>query len=386
MTLSRRFGWSAEQNAISRRRRELEIAGRALIDLTNSNPTSAGFDLPTELLAEILAEAALGRYEPHPLGLPLAREAVARYLSRVEEVSPEEIVITASTSESYSWLIKLLTEAGDNVVTGVPSYPLLDAIAALEMIELRAFNLDRHHHWQISQTNLSDRIDARTRAIIAIHPNNPTGSLLDPESLRAIFTSGLPVISDEVFLDYPIELRGDMGSLADGGQETLCFALGGLSKTAALPHWKLGWIRIAGDESTRRAAREALEIIGDTYLSVATPVQRALPQILEIAPEIQSLVIARARKNLVMLDLLLAANPSVSRLRVDAGWSVVLRVPSIAGEESLILRLLEAGVIVQPGYFYDFENEGHLVLSLLTDERELRRGVEILLTEIRNGV
>lgn len=384
MRFSRRTDWRAAENAITLRRRELETAGTALRDLTNSNPTAAGLDLPTELLAEILAESALAPYEPQPLGLRSAREALADYLSREEEVSSDDVVLAASTSEAYSWLFKLLTDPGENVATGVPSYPLLDSIASLESVELRRYALDRHHGWQIDRQSLQDAVDGETRALVAVHPNNPTGSIFDRNSSEILRGFGLPVISDEVFIDYPVEAQSGIRSLAIGCGEGLVFVLGGLSKSAALPHWKLGWIRVAGDPQRKREAIRALELIADTYLSVAAPVQKALPQILEIAPEIQSLILERAKKNLVLIDALLATSPSIRRMRVDAGWSVVLRVPSIESDEQTVLKLLDAGVIVQPGYFFDYETEGHLVISLLTEEQVLRDGLAIVLAVMAN--
>lgn len=383
---SSRLQWHAVENELSAAIARHQKSGRFLIDLSGSNPTQVGLDLPVELLAEFLSEAALSPYQPHPLGLRAAREAVAASLHTRTEVPPDDIVITASTSEAYSFLFKLLCDSGDNVLIGTPTYPLLDNLATLESIELRHFDLDSHGGWNIDFGSIAERRDERTRAIVIIHPNNPTGSYVSSEQLDQLLQLGLPIISDEVFFDFPLERGTEPRSAADA-REGLVFSLGGLSKGAALPHWKLGWIRVAGDEQRKRHAITALELVADTYLSVATPVQAALPQILDVAPEIRLLIRDRLKRNLVALDAQLLETPAVTRLRVEGGWSVVLRIPRIANDEQFAIALLrDEAVLVHPGYFFDFKHDGYVVLSLLTNETEFADGVTRLTRHVAKAI
>lgn len=379
---SARVRWEAAQNDLSTELARLRADGSQLIDLTNSNPTAVGLELPTELLGEFLAEASLVPYQPEPLGLRTAREAIAESLSRDEEVDAEDIVITASTSEAYSYLFKLLCDPGDSILAGTPSYPLLESLAALDAVELRTFDLQRDARWSIDLNSIAARRDERTRAIVVVHPNNPTGSYLSSEELRKLVETGLPLISDEVFFDFPVEQRGEFHSAAKTASG-LVFSLSGISKGAALPHWKLGWIRVGGDEARRRNAVQALELIADSYLSVATPVQAALPQILEIAPEIRQLLRERLKRNLIALDALLLEAPAVTRLKVEGGWSVVLRVPSLHGDEDFAISLLrKESVLIQPGYFFDFRQDGYLVASLITAEKDFAEGMRRLIRHV----
>ena len=261
-----------------------------------------------------------------------------------------EIVITASTSEAYSFLFKLLCDPGDNVLTPAPSYPLLEHLATMEMVELRHFPLEFHRRWEIDPSRMT--INARTRAIIVVNPNNPTGSFVTAAEQQAIASLGLPVIADEVFLDYPLD---GSGTTFAGG-----YALGGLSKSAGLPHYKLGWIRVPDPDAVA-----ALELIADNFLSVATPVQVALPEILAIAPRIREAIAARTRANLETARRL-ATGPA-QLLPVEGGWSAVIRLPQTMTDEELALDALERhGVVVHPGYFFDFERDGYFVVSLLT--------------------
>jgi len=275
---------------------------------------------------------------------------------------PDDFILTASTSEAYSFLFKLLTDPGDHVLTPAPSYPLLEHLASLELVELQHFALEFHRRWEIHDLPIGER----TRAIVVVNPNNPTGSFVTREEQDRIAAHGLPVISDEVFLDYPLEASGTSFVRDD----VLTFTLGGLSKSAGLPHYKLAWIRVSGPG--KREALEALELIADNFLSVATPVQVALPELLRIAPRIRDAIRARTRANLATLR---AANmPSAQVLPVEGGWSAVIRVPRVMPDEELALALLDRGVVVQPGYFFDFP-EGYLVVSLLPREETFAEGV-----------
>jgi aspartate/methionine/tyrosine aminotransferase len=369
--LSRRASWGAQMNRLAAARSAAAARGVPLIDLTESNPTRARIDYPSAELAEALRAGAGAPYAPDPLGVRSAREALAADLSSADDpVSPDDLVLTASTSEAYAFLFKLLGDPGDAIVTHSPSYPLLDHLADLESLRLARFPL--HYHgarWEIDPSALASSLSERTRAVVVINPNNPTGSYAAPEERRALTDvlapRQLPLIADEVFLDYPIEGDAAPVSLASHADIPTA-ALGGLSKSAGLPHWKLGWIRLAGPASWKDPARAGLELIGDSFLSVATPVQAALPSILPLGKRIRASILARARENLAALDASIAAAPSIDRLPVEGGWSAVLRVPLVESEEELAVALLERyGVVAHPGFFFDFATDGYLVVSLL---------------------
>jgi hypothetical protein len=343
---SKRAHWSAPVNELTIERRKRGD----LLDLTETNPTRAGLPYPHDELAEALARGARATYDPDPRGLRSAREALAREL----RCDADDLLLTASTSEAYAFLFKLLTDPGDAVLTATPSYPLLEHLAALELVELRTFAMEFHRRWEIHDVP----VDARTRAILVVNPNNPTGSFVTPREQDALAALGLPIISDEVFLDYPLESTGTTFVRND----ILTFTLGGLSKSAGLPHFKLGWIRVSGPG--KRDALDALELIADNFLSVATPVQVALPDLLRIAPQIREAISQRTRANLATLRE--ALPPSMQVLPVEGGWSAVIRVPRVMSDDELAIALLDRGVIVQPGYFFDFDQEGFFVVSLLT--------------------
>ena len=374
--LSRRTRWDTPPNRLTRARADRVRAGGEILDLTESNPTRAGIEYPLDELADLMGRAARARYEPEPLGLRAAREAVARETG----CAADDIVITASTSEAYSFLFKLLCDAGDNVAVAVPSYPLFEHLAALEMVELRPFPLEMHKRWELHADRVRDVIDDRTRAIIVVNPNNPTGSFVAMHEQNAIARMGLPVISDEVFLAYPLDASGRTFARDD----VLTFTLGGLSKSAGLPHYKLGWIRVSGPERDKRRAIEGLELIADSFLSVAAPVQMALAELLRIGARIHAAIQTRTRANLQSLRSTLAGKPSMQVLPVEGGWSAVVRVPRVETDEDLALRLLGRGVLLHPGYFFDFPQEGHLVLSLLTSTETFSAGLTRIL-EIAKG-
>ncbi len=367
---SSRANWNAPTNRLTLAR--LAYRG-TLLDLTASNPTTAGLTYPLDELAEVMARAARAPYDPQPLGLGSAREAVAREL----ECDAEDIVITASTSEAYSFLFKLLCDPGDAVLTARPSYPLLEHLAALELIELDYFALEFHKRWEIDPARLRSEMTDRTRAILVVNPNNPTGSYVTAAEQDEIARLGLPVISDEVF--HPFAFSARIPSIVR--DDILTFTLGGLSKSAGLPHYKLGWIRVSG--RSKGAAINALELIADNYLSVATPVQVALPELLAIAPRIRAAIQQRTESSLATLKTVLAAHPAARVLPVEGGWSAVIRVPRIDSDEALALRLIEEhGVVVHPGYFFDFSTEGYVVVSLLTERQIFKEGIARLVSSL----
>lgn len=356
--LSKRAHWSAPVNELTIERRKRGD----LLDLTEANPTRAGLPYPHDELAEALARGARASYDPDPRGLRSAREALAEHL----QCDADDLLLTASTSEAYAFLFKLLTDPGDAVLTATPSYPLLEHLASMELVELRTFAMELHRRWEIHDVP----VDARTRAIVVVNPNNPTGSYVTQHEQDALAAIGLPIISDEVFLDYPLEGRGTTFVRDD----VLTFTLGGLSKSAGLPHFKLAWIRVSGPG--KREALDALEWIADNFLSVATPVQVALPDLLRIAPRIREAISHRTRVNLATLRA--ALPPSMQVLPVEGGWSAVIRVPRVRTDDEWAIALLDRGVIVQPGYFFDFASDGYLVVSLLTAEDVFAEGVRRL--------
>ena len=357
---SERVRWDAPLNALTRERRKRG----ELLDLTETNPTRAGIAYPHDELADALARGARASYDPDPRGLISAREALATEL----QCEPDDLLLTSSTSEAYSYLFKLLCNAGDAVLTATPSYPLLEQLAQLELLHLRTFAMEFHRRWELHDPPIT----AGTRAIVVVNPNNPTGSFVTPTEQDALASHGIPIISDEVFLPYPLDSSGTTFVRDD----VLTFTLGGLSKSAGLPHFKLAWIRVSGPG--KREALDALELIADNFLSVATPVQVALPELLRLAPRIRDAISARTRANLATLRRAFESVPSTRVLPVEGGWSAVIRVPRTQSDEELALALLDRGVVVQPGYFFDFESEGHIVVSLLTREEVFAAGVERL--------
>ncbi|HSY51498.1 MAG TPA: pyridoxal phosphate-dependent aminotransferase [Thermoanaerobaculia bacterium] len=367
---SKRAHWDAAINRLTLARQAYR---GQLLDLTNANPTKASLPYPLDELSEVMARAAKAPYDPQPLGLGRAREAVAQELA----CDAADVVITASTSEAYSFLFKLLCDPGDAVLTARPSYPLLEHLAALELIELHYFALEFHRRWEIDPARVRSAMCGRTRAVLVVNPNNPTGSYVTSSEQDAMARLGLPVISDEVF--HPFAFRDRSPSFVR--DDVLTFTLGGLSKSAGLPHYKLGWIRMSGPG--KASAIDALELIADNFLSVATPVQVALPELLAIAPRIRDDIRQRTSSNLQMLEAMLGGYPAARLLPVEGGWSAVIRVPRLDSDEGLALRLIEEhGVVIHPGYFFDFESEGHVVVSLLTEPHIFEEGIRLLVSSL----
>jgi alanine-synthesizing transaminase len=366
--LSPRLPPQAEANALTRALDSLHARGVDVVDLTESNPTRSGICYADGLL-QPLADAAALKYEPHPFGLLSARNAVAAdQQRRGASVDPAQVVLTASTSEAYSWLFKLLCKAGDTVLVPQPSYPLFEQLTGLEVVHAQPYLLEYHGTWSINMSSLADA-PVTTRAVLIVSPNNPTGSYLTRRDFAAIEAQcrqrGWALIADEVFADYPLEAVDPLTDIA-ASTDVLSFSLGGLSKTVGLPQLKLGWIIVGGSASNRIAALASLELIADTYLSVGTPVQIALPHLLRTGSLVRSAIHDRVRHNLGELRAATARHPSCEVLRAEGGWSAVLRVPSIRREEELVLDLLEhQQILVHPGYFFDFPRDTHLVISLL---------------------
>ena len=365
---SRRLPDDLAPNALARRRAELPVEH----DLTGSNPTRCDLPYPPDLLRPLADREGL-RYTPHPQGIAAAREAVAALV----RVPPERIVLTASTSEAYALLFKLLADPGEVVAYPVPSYPLIEHLARLEGLTPLPYRLHPEDAWRPDPAT----VPRTARAVVAVSPNNPTGSYLDRASLSALAAASPALVVDEVFRAFPLDAPpGPSGVEIEG---TLTFTLGGLSKELGLPQLKLAWIAVSGEPGLAGDAVERLAYLADQYLSVATPVQRSLPALLRDARPVREAIAARCRDNLASLRALAQEVPEVSVLPVGGGWTAVLRVPTVLGEEALALRLLEVQrVAVHPGYFFDFPREGYLVLSLLSPPPSFREGCRRVLEEV----
>jgi aspartate/methionine/tyrosine aminotransferase len=382
MRFSRRTNWNMEENELSRAHRRRVAAGLPTADLTASNPTRCGFAYDPGLLAALSDARALD-YDPQPRGLLSAREAVcAYYAGHGIALAPEQIFLTTSTSEAYSFLFRLLCDPGSEILIAQPGYPLFDFLAVLDDVKLKAAPLVYDHGWQIDAEGFRRAITPATRAIVLVHPNNPTGHFTKPweaeELARLCREFDLALIVDEVFLDY--NFGGAGKSFAAGLDGVAVFVVSGLSKIACLPQMKAAWILAARTKATLEAsaALDRLEVIADTFLSMNAPVQWALPAWLEGREAIQQQIRERVRANLAELDRQLAHLPEVSRLEVEGGWYAVLRIPALATDEQTVLALLERGVWVHPGYFFGMAESGWLVVSLLGPEEEFSAGAALL--------
>jgi aspartate/methionine/tyrosine aminotransferase len=378
------------ENTITRALARVRRSGASVLDLTETNPTAVGLTCPTDVLAS-LSDPRAGRYRPDPRGLEEARRAVSAsyHPEGAPAPDPDRIVLTSSTSEAYAFLFKLLCDPGEAVFVPQPSYPLFDLLTRLEGVRAIPYPLVSFDAWAIDRDGLLRQLTEDCRAVLVVSPNNPTGSLLragDREWLVSLAREhGLALISDEVFADYPLSPRPDSASLA-GEDRVLTFALGGLSKSAALPQLKLAWIAASGPDALLRPAIDRLELIADSYLSVSTPVQIAASRLIDAGRAIRQSVIARLGENLACLRSLVHRGSRLTLLEPEGGWSVVLRVPAVEPEEQIVLRLVDTEhVLVHPGYFFDFPEEGYLVLSLLPDPHVFGEAVGRLVRLFEGG-
>ncbi|MDP9151767.1 MAG: pyridoxal phosphate-dependent aminotransferase [Myxococcota bacterium] len=381
---SSRSSFDLGPNRLAAALAEARGSGRVILDLTESNPTRASIPYDRGAILGALALPDSLRYDPSPFGLPAARAAVARdFGANGTPIDATRIVLTASTSEAYSFLFKLLADPGDEVLAPAPSYPLLDHLARLEAVRLVPYRLAYDGAWHVDFDSVRAALSTRTRAIVVVHPNNPTGSYLKQGELEAIASLGVPLISDEVFARYPLQEGSSPPiSVLRGRGAPLVFALGGLSKLAALPQMKLAWIAVGGEADRVEAALARLEIITDAFLSVGTPVQNALPALLASRGAATKAVIERTRGNLAHLREAIAPS-SVSVLGVEGGWYATLRLPNTRTDEEWTLTLLEKdSVHVHPGHLFDFEQDAYLVVSLLTPDAVFHEGIRRLLARV----
>ena len=340
-----------------------------VLDLTESNPTRVGLRYPEALLAPLSGPRGLS-YQPDPRGLQGAREAIAEDCARRgARVDPADVVLTASTSEAYSWLFKLLCNPGDSVLVPRPSYPLFEHLTRLEGVRVEPYDLTYHGRWEVDLASLQSA-SSDVRVVLAVSPNNPTGSYISASDLDGLSAfcraRACPLIVDEVFADYPLDAPSSLTDVAVKADALLTFTLAGFSKSVGLPQLKLAWIIVGGPPSERAAALAALELIADTYLSVGTPVQEAARDILEHAAPVRAAIHDRVRKNLEIVRREVARHPSCELLRAEGGWSAVIRIPAIGSEEEFVVGLLEQEhVLVHPGFFFDFAAEAYVVASLL---------------------
>ena len=379
-----RSNWNLEVNPLSEALARHRAAGKPLLDLTISNPTECGFDFDRRAILEALANPASLAYDPDPRGLLNARQVVAGYYAaRGAEVPVDSIVLTTSTSEAYSFVFRTLCNPGDEILIPEPSYPLFAFLADIQDVKLVRYPLDYDYGWQINFHALQRGITARTRGVIVVHPNNPTGHFTKPHELEKLneicATRNLAIIADEVFLDFALQAERPFSFAQNSA--ALTFSMSGLSKISGLPQMKAGWLVTSGPEELRSRALARLEIIADTYLSMNAPVQWAIPALLEQRHSFQKQLLARVRRNLAELDRQVATQKSCARLVVEAGWYAVLRIPATRSDEELAIDLLaQKNIYVHPGHFYDFPSEGFLIVSLITREEEFAAGVKLLLS------
>ena len=416
---SARTSWDAGESSYAAAVREARASGGRIYDLTVSNPTRCGFAYDAEALLRPLADARALVYDPDPRGMRSAREAVARYYAgHGADIPVDNLVLTTSTSESYSFLFRLLCDAGDEVLVAQPSYPLFDFLADLDDVRLRPYPLFYDHGWSIDVAELERAITPRSRAVLVVHPNNPTGhwtGAAEREMLVELCARrGLALIVDEVFLDYPLRdsvwagsgrehvpgakarvdamavvpglksrpisepgIPAAARSFACGEHPALTFVLSGLSKIAGLPQMKAAWIATLGPARLRGEALARLEIVADTLLSMNAPVQLALPGWLAGCGAIQAQILERARGNLASLRRIAAESPELLQLlEADAGWSTVMALPRCAGERDCAEGLVrERGVLTHPGWFYGMGERNRIVVSLIGPAADFEEGI-----------
>lgn len=388
---SQRTNWELAHNRFTQAMQEVRVSGVPTLDLTVSNPTRAGLRYDERAILAPLASPQSLDYDPQPKGLRQAREAVADYYADAHALpglDPEHLVLTSSTSEGYSYVFRLLCNPGDELLVPQPSYPLFEFLAGLQDVKLVPYPLIYDHGWQMDFHSLRRAISPRTRGAVVVHPNNPTGSYVQPHEIGQLNSFcrefDLALIADEVFLDYAHDWKSRASFAAN--RDVLTFTLSGVSKISGLPQMKLSWVATSGPEELVAGAMARLEVIADTYLSMSAPIQWAAPVLLNQRTMIQRQIMDRVLANLEELDRQLALQHSCQRLGLESGWYATLRVPVTKSDEELAIELLqERSVVAHPGHFFDFPKDGYLVLSLITPAEEFAEGVRRLVEWVGRG-
>jgi len=381
---AKRTNWNLEANRLSAALAAHRAAGKLLIDLTVSNPTECGFRYDEGAILRALCNPAALKYEPNPRGLDVARSAVAQYYAaRGSNVSNEDIFLTTGTSEAYSYVFRTLCDPDDELLIPEPSYPLFEFLADIQDARLRRYPLVYDYGWQIDFHAIEQTITPRTRGVIVVHPNNPTGHFCKAAEMHKLneicAARGIAIIADEVFLDFALKEQQIASFATNSG--ALTFTMSGLSKICGLPQMKAAWLIVSGPETQKAEALARLEVIADTYLSMGAPIQWAMPTLLGQRHTFQKQLMSRVEQNLAELDKQLEGQKSCSRLEVEGGWNAVLHVPATCSDEELALELLATkSVCVHPGHFYDFPAEGYLVVSLITPANEFAKGIKMVLS------
>ena len=385
---SQRTNWKLSPNRFTQALETMRASGTTLLDLAVSNPTECGFRYDTRAILSAFQNPNALTYDPQPKGLISARQEVVRYYLHDHGISldPESIILTPSTSEAYSYVFRLLCNPQEEVLVPKPSYPLLDFLADLQDVRLIPYSLEYAHGWLVDFQSIARALSPRTRAILLVHPNNPTGSFLRSEEVQQLNKlcreHNLALIVDEVFLDYSFD--GDSPKTFAANADVLTFTLSGLSKIAALPQMKVAWVATTGPASLVRPALDRLEVIADSYLSLNAPTQWAFPTLFEQRHSLQRQLLERARQNRTSLKKLLCSLPACELLDGDGGWCAVLRVPAQRSDEDLVIELLQKHhVLVHPGHFYDFPKDGFLVVSLITPAEIFEDGISRLLRYLK---
>jgi alanine-synthesizing transaminase len=380
-----RTNWNLEPNRLAEALARHKSSGRKLLDLSASNPTECGFKYDAPAIMRALCTPASLKYHPDPRGLRSARQAVSDYYSEHgERVAIDDLLLTASTSEAYSFVFRLLSNPGDELLVPTPSYPLFDFLADVNDIKLTRYPLFYDHGWHTDLHALQQAITPRTRGVIVVHPNNPTGHFTKPDEAGQLSqicsTNRMAIIADEVFLDFSLGAT-QKSFVANAG--ALTFTMSGISKISGLPQMKFSWLAVSGPAEEKREALARLEMIADTYLSMNAPIQLAAPVLLQQRDAFQQQLMSRVRRNLGELDSQLAGKNHLARLEVEGGWYAVLRVPATRPDEELAIDLLEKhDVYLHPGHFYDFPADGYLVVSLITPEQEFQEGIRRILSVV----
>lgn len=385
---SSRTGWQRRHNRLSEAHASRQARELGIYDLTASNPTECGFDYPQQDILKAISHPSLLQYTPDPHGLLSARDAISRwYRKHGVSIETSSLFLTSGTSEAYSFIFRLLCNTGDSLLVPAPSYPLLDYLAPLNDVTLDHYYLIYDDGWHIDVAALRSSITPSTRAIVLVHPHNPTGMFINHDEFSSIAAiardHNLAIIVDEVFAEYGFQHHPNRLRTAAGNNDCLTFTLNGISKMCGLPQLKLGWMVVSGQDVGTKEAIERLEIISDAYLSVNTPVQAGLPGLLEVGDQFRQQIQRRIIDNVEYLRTAIGTGSACSLLVSEGGWNAIIRVPNSKSDEDWALEILEeAGVYVYPGYFFDFANEGHLVLSLICDTTIFRRAVPLLINYI----